>query len=164
MRKQPFILTCIIALLFLSCSKEDEKVDIHCENLVNEPLPVGDPGMVFVANAFTPNNDGMNDLFRPMAIQINSISIKVFDKNSTLVFETNQIGAGWTPGPITANQTYYYRVEAVTVNNTKIGMCGELSALICFPANVNKSNYKFEDQLTPLGFTGVTNENLATCN
>ena len=159
-------LYCLIGLIVLaSCKKTGDNVTIHCANLVNDVIPPGDPGQVYVANAFTPNGDGLNDLFRPIAVQISSIKVKVYDGNSNLVFQTEQIGAGWNPGfSQTSNTKYYYRVEAVTMNNNRIGLCGEADALVCFPRTGGSNNFKFEDQLTPFGFTGVTAESLLNCN
>ena len=162
MRKM--LLYCFIGIIVCGgCKKNGNDVTIHCDNLVNDPNRPGDPGNVFVATAFTPNSDGINDQFRPVAIQISSISVRVYDKNSNLVFQTTQIGAGWTfPATLPINTKYYFRVEAVTMANNTIGLCGEVYPLSCFPANIN--TLKFEDQLTPFGFTGVTSESLSNCN
>jgi gliding motility-associated-like protein len=162
MKKSPFIL--ILTLLLAGCKKSgDNKVHVHCDDLVNEK-PANDPGQVFVANAFTPNGDGINDLFIPITFQISSIKVKVYNETSTLVFETSQLNTGWNPGLNVSNQVFYYRVEAVTNSNAKIGLCGEVYPLSCIPKNKTKSNFNFQDQLTPFGFTGVTNETLTNCN
>ena len=50
----------------------------------------------FVPNAFTPNGDGRNDLFRaiPSAV-VTTEYFRVFDRWGTLVFETSKWLAGW---------------------------------------------------------------------
>lgn len=162
MKKAILYLSAAIIISAQSCKKE-KQVHIHCDDLINDVLPAGDPGRVFVWTAFTPNGDGVNDLFKPYVSQISSINVRVYDKNSNLVFQTNQIGTGWNPNPpLSNNETYYFRVEAVTLTNSKIGLCGEVHAIFCNPRN--GSIDKFEDQLTPFGFTGVTAESLSNCN
>jgi gliding motility-associated-like protein len=53
------------------------------------------PG-VYVPNAFTPNGDGLNDVFKPTAVGISKIEyFRVFNKYGETVFETNQINKGW---------------------------------------------------------------------
>ena len=44
---------------------------------------------VFLTNVFSPNNDGVNDLFKPLNVinQIEYISFKIFDRWNELVFE-----------------------------------------------------------------------------
>jgi hypothetical protein len=140
-------------------------VHVHCDGLVNDVIPANDPGKVYVASAFSPNFDGMNDLFRPYASNIQSISVKVYDEQSNIVYQSTQLNAAWTLTPqFTQFQKYYYRVEAITINNHRIGICGELYALKCYPSGMNKSSFTFEDQITANGFTAVSNENLANCN
>jgi gliding motility-associated-like protein len=54
------------------------------------------PAQVFVPTAFTPNKDGTNDLFRPIAVGITRILyFRVFNRWGQLVFSTTENGAGW---------------------------------------------------------------------
>ena len=55
-----------------------------------------EPGLWF-PNAFTPNNDGKNDLFRPVTerVTIEPYSLQIFDNWGGLVFESSSPSAGW---------------------------------------------------------------------
>jgi gliding motility-associated-like protein len=51
---------------------------------------------VFVPTAFTPNNDGKNDLLRPIAAGITRIEyFRIYNRWGQLVFSTTQSGRGW---------------------------------------------------------------------
>jgi gliding motility-associated-like protein len=51
---------------------------------------------IYVPNAFTPNGDGKNDLFRPFCVGISTfLYFKVFDRHGMLVYQTEQEKAGW---------------------------------------------------------------------
>lgn len=51
---------------------------------------------IFVPTAFTPNGDGINDLFRPIAVGISRIEyFRVFNRWGELVFQTTENGKGW---------------------------------------------------------------------
>ena len=51
---------------------------------------------VFLPNAFTPNNDGLNDLLRPITIGIEEIySFKVFNRYGQIVFSWSPLSKGW---------------------------------------------------------------------
>lgn len=57
------------------------------------------PG-IYVPSAFTPNGDGKNDVFRPLAIGIKQIShFKVFNRWGVMVYSSNKVqyeqGIGW---------------------------------------------------------------------
>ena len=48
-------------------------------------------------NAFSPDGDGLNDVFGPPTEYCNdySISFKIFEKSGILLFETNNINNKW---------------------------------------------------------------------
>jgi len=51
---------------------------------------------LFVPSAFTPNNDGLNDLFTPMAFgDIRTFRFRVYNRWGEVVFETATPGTGW---------------------------------------------------------------------
>ena len=51
---------------------------------------------VFVPSAFTPNNDGLNDVLRPIAVGIKSIEyFNVYNRWGQLLFSTKINGHGW---------------------------------------------------------------------
>jgi gliding motility-associated-like protein len=51
---------------------------------------------IFVPTAFTPNNDGVNDLFRPIGVGIKKIEyFRVYNRWGQLVFSTTVNGQGW---------------------------------------------------------------------
>ena len=53
------------------------------------------PGL-YVPNAFTPNGDGLNDIFTPRAIGMKSIKyFRVYDRRGKLIFSTDRMNRGW---------------------------------------------------------------------
>lgn len=51
---------------------------------------------LYVPTAFTPNGNGVNDVFRPIALGIRTLDyFKVFNRWGELVFATSEIGKGW---------------------------------------------------------------------
>ena len=51
---------------------------------------------IFVPTAFTPNDDGVNDLFRPIGVGIKNIEyFRVFNRWGQMVFNTTINGKGW---------------------------------------------------------------------
>jgi gliding motility-associated-like protein len=49
----------------------------------------------FIPNAFTPNNDGKNDVFRLYGSSIKSVELRVFNQWGELVYETKDKTKGW---------------------------------------------------------------------
>jgi gliding motility-associated-like protein len=54
------------------------------------------PCNVFMPTAFTPNNDGKNDLFKPVfKCFVKDYRLKIFNRYGGVVFETDQVNQGW---------------------------------------------------------------------
>jgi gliding motility-associated-like protein len=72
---------------------------------------------VFVPTGFTPNNDGLNDQIRPIAVGIARINyFRIFNRWGQLVFSTTTNGAGWDgriKGVPQATNTFVWEVSAV---------------------------------------------------
>lgn len=60
--------------------------------------PAADDCPWYIPNAFSPNNDGINDVFRPFTgteCQISDYTIRIFNRWGSLVFESNNIETAW---------------------------------------------------------------------
>ncbi|MEO5783390.1 MAG: gliding motility-associated C-terminal domain-containing protein, partial [Ginsengibacter sp.] len=54
------------------------------------------PAGLYIPNAFTPNGDGLNDVFRPIALGIKQIHyFKIYNRWGQLMFSTTQQNQGW---------------------------------------------------------------------
>jgi gliding motility-associated-like protein len=53
------------------------------------------PDLLLIPTAFSPNRDGLNDLFRPLNKNLTKIAFQIFDRWGEKVFETDEVGAGW---------------------------------------------------------------------
>ncbi|HYK57060.1 MAG TPA: T9SS type B sorting domain-containing protein, partial [Flavisolibacter sp.] len=72
--------------------------------------------IVFVPTAFTPNNDGKNDLLKPIAAGITKIEyFRIYNRWGQLVFSTVVNGKGWEGrigGKEQGTQTFAWEVKA----------------------------------------------------
>ena len=71
-----------------------------------------------VPNVFTPNVDGNNDLFNITGTGIKALSLKIFNRWGTLIFETQQLNEGWNGRTSTGKEvpegTYFYIANVIT--------------------------------------------------
>jgi gliding motility-associated-like protein len=71
------------------------KSDKGCSDTLVRPLVVGEDYGIYVPNAFTPNADGINDIFQPKGFGIVKYEINVFDRWGEKVFHTKDFNEGW---------------------------------------------------------------------
>jgi gliding motility-associated-like protein/uncharacterized repeat protein (TIGR01451 family) len=78
-------------------------------------------GDFFIPNAFTPNNDGQNDVFKAFGSSIKQINLQVFNQWGQLLFETKDPQRGWDGnygGHPQATGVYLYAVKLIFYDNT----------------------------------------------
>jgi gliding motility-associated-like protein len=82
-----------------------------------EPEPT-----VYIPNSFTPNGDGINDLFRPSVVdEMQDFSFRVYNRWGKLVFETADPTEGWNgSGP---NEDYFVPPGAYVYQIKWRGVC-----------------------------------------
>jgi gliding motility-associated-like protein len=76
------------------------------------------------ANVFTPNGDGINDLFLIKIPNAQCFDCKIFDRWGNLIYEWTDINTGWNgtirqTGEPAAEGVYYYIINYCNVNNDK---------------------------------------------
>jgi gliding motility-associated-like protein len=73
---------------------------------------------VFIPDAFTPNNDGDNDVFMPSIIGSSSYNIKIFDRWGGMIYnEDNKMWDGKINGKLVNNGTYSFNITVTDINN-----------------------------------------------
>jgi gliding motility-associated-like protein len=72
---------------------------------------------IFVPNAFTPNNDGINDILRPVLAGFRRLDFfRVYNRYGQLIYQTQRPGDGWDgtfKGVLQDTNTFVYAVQAV---------------------------------------------------
>ena len=95
-------------------------------------------GNVFIPNTFSPNNDGMNDVFYPRGKGITSIkAMKIFNRWGDLVYEVhdfaaNDVNAGWNgsfKGSKLTPDVYVYVVDVVCDNSAIFTLKGNVTLI-----------------------------------
>ncbi|MCX6315723.1 MAG: gliding motility-associated C-terminal domain-containing protein [Bacteroidetes bacterium] len=88
---------------------------------------------IYVPTAFTPNNDGVNDLFLPVPVGIKQYSyFRVYNRWGNLVFSTTQMDKGWD-GTFQGNPmppgSFIWMIEGWTKDNCPITKKGVVTII-----------------------------------
>ncbi|MEN9738242.1 MAG: hypothetical protein RLZZ318_275, partial [Bacteroidota bacterium] len=112
----------------ISVSLKIEDVN-HCVNqsIVHYQYPLN----LYAPNMFTPNNDGLNDVFKVYGLlQFKDFSMRIYDRWGGLLFESNDPKTAWTgeynhlPVP---TGSYLYLINYTNSNNSKGELKGTVS-------------------------------------
>ena len=73
--------------------------------------------LFYVPNGFTPDGDGLNDVFRAYGdgIDLSNYSMQIFDRWGELMFETSNASNGWNgtyKGKLAEAGTYVWKIIA----------------------------------------------------
>ena len=89
-----------------------------CTDTMNQIVDIFPSGNLYVPNAFTPNGDGKNDIFIPVALFFgaNNYSFTIWNRWGEQVFFTNDVLTGWNgrknnTGKLANGGVYIYQIE-----------------------------------------------------
>ena len=104
---------------------------IGCYGLDSVFIKVYDGPTYYVPNAFSPNGDGLNDVFRVIPPGISStVYFRIFDRYGQMVFETNQWLKGWDGtfnGKPAPQGVYVWTVKGVDRDKKTVEMKGTVT-------------------------------------
>jgi gliding motility-associated-like protein len=98
-----------------------------CSRKITKIIKVGTGATIMLPTIFTPNNDGINDYFRPSTIGLKKVSMFIYDKWGNLVYEFSSdvadLNANWGWDGIEKGKTepinndYRYYIIGTTIND-----------------------------------------------
>ncbi len=87
----------------------------------------------YVPNAFTPNGDGLNDVFRPVPAGIARTEyFRIFNRYGETIFETNQYMKGWDgtyKGKLQPVGVYVWIIKGIDRNGKNVEMKGTVTLI-----------------------------------
>jgi len=108
-----------------------------CSDYITFDMHIYETLALYIPNSFTPNDDGLNDLFKAYASndQLKDFRMRVFDRFGELVFESEDINEGWNGGFVGStyfvqNDVYVYHVEVTsTITQEKLEYKGHITII-----------------------------------
>ncbi len=97
------------------------KNEKECIDTVVKFVKVIDALQIYVPNSFTPNDDGINDVFQPKGsgMKLENFSMDIFNRAGLVVFSTKDINEGWdgkVKGQVVKDADYIYKIRVVGMN------------------------------------------------
>jgi gliding motility-associated-like protein len=89
-------------------------------------------GSAYVPNAFSPNNDGQNDVLYVFGGEFKNLHLLIYDRHGEKIFETTDPSQGWDgtyKGQKQPCDVYYYYLSAECNNGDEIEKKGDITIL-----------------------------------
>ena len=108
---------------------------LGCSYSITKTIYVGDPYEIVIPNAFTPNNDNFNDVFRPIYYGFKNINIGIYDTWGTLIYYEETLAnemIGWdgkVKGKEAENGNYFFQVTGKTHTDEKFSKNGSFTLI-----------------------------------
>jgi len=88
-----------------------------CSDTIAHPLVIDPVYTIYVPDAFSPNNDGINDIFMPKGQSIDEFEMYIYNRWGEEVFYTENINIGWD-GQYTNNSEIVVSTYTYIINIT----------------------------------------------
>ena len=85
-----------------------------CSSVATTTVHVDIQATLYIPNSFTPNNDGLNDVFKPLYTNMIDVSMNIFDRWGLLIFHADDAEQGWDgtyKGAKCQEDVYVYKLQ-----------------------------------------------------
>lgn len=115
----------------LTVTSPDGCVDVDSQQVCIDPDVI-----IYVPNAFTPNDDGVNDVFIPImqGIDPDNYDFWVFDRWGNMIFYTDDINEGWNGIVLGGSElcqidTYVWKIKCKDILDKRHDLIGHVSLI-----------------------------------
>jgi gliding motility-associated-like protein len=107
--------------------------DFGCADTAKTIIIVNPFSELIIPNVFTPNNDGINDIFHFKSLGLSLINAEVYDRWGLKLYSWNVMDGGWDgkspSGENAADGTYFYIIRAKGVDGKDYKLSGAFTLL-----------------------------------
>ena len=108
--------------------------ELLCTDTAYQVINVTGTPNISMPNVFTPNNDGINDVFRPIAVGASEIIGKIYNRWGELIYRWQGINGYWDgytnpSGQLAPAGTYFYVITATDVAGMPYALSGTVQLM-----------------------------------
>lgn len=106
--------------------------DHGCTDTIVKTIVVGEDYGLYVPNIFTPNGDGLNDMFQPKGYGITKYELRIFNRWGEQLMFTNDFAQGWDgmwKGKLSKEDTYIWKINLTNVFGKSHELSGNVTLI-----------------------------------
>ncbi|HOZ87855.1 MAG TPA: PKD domain-containing protein, partial [Bacteroidia bacterium] len=104
----------------------------NCSDTVFKVIDIKPSYSFYIPNTFTPNGDGINDVFQAKGVGIIKFNLQIFDRWGHLVFETKDIFTPWDGkkgGDDIKQDTYIWKAQVTDLRGQRHYLTGHVNMI-----------------------------------
>ncbi len=105
----------------------------NCSATTTATVQVEIEATLYIPNTFTPNDDGLNDVFKAVCNHIHDLKFFIYDRWGLLIYQTNTIDQGWDGtyhGGKCQEDVYVYKLQYIDDPKNKLhNMAGQVNLI-----------------------------------
>lgn len=111
------------------------KSDKGCADTVLKNILVGEDFGIYVPDAFTPNDDGINDVFSPKGFGITKYEMEIFDRWGEQLFQASDVNNAWDGkyqgrgNKLAPEGVYVWRIKVTSVYGKTKELTGHVTLI-----------------------------------
>ena len=93
---------------------------VGCRDTSIKYIQIEEDLIIYIPNAFSPNEDNLNDIFVPVTQGIKASTLQIFNRWGQKIFETNRLGEGWDgtyKGRACGQDVYIWKLRLIPMNS-----------------------------------------------
>lgn len=106
--------------------------DKGCVDTVVKTIVIGEDFGVYIPDAFSPNGDGLNDVFQPKGSGIAKYELKIFDRWGEMLMTSDDFEKGWDgwyKGKLCKQDTYIWKITLTNILGKTQNLTGKVTLL-----------------------------------
>lgn len=105
-----------------------------CNDTVEHTIRIKEETAVFIPNAFSPDDNGLNDIFLPKFSGIKQFTMLIFDRWGNQVFKSDDMNVGWNgrlngTGELLKQDVYIYKIHIKNLLRNNLYYKGSVSLM-----------------------------------
>ena len=103
-----------------------------CTDTLTREIEILNDYAFWIPNAFSPNEDGVNEVFLPKGFNISNYFMTIYNRWGEVVFESNDLGKGWNGTmneKASIEDVYVYKINFRDIFNTERTITGRVSLI-----------------------------------
>jgi gliding motility-associated-like protein len=102
--------------------------NFNCYDTLNRIIRVGIGYYLHIPTAFSPDNNGINEVWKPAMRGVKSYQLRIFNRWGQLVFKTDNPQAGWN-GEGAPQGTYVIELSLINAYDERISEKGTITLI-----------------------------------